>query len=107
MQKTAFVFPIIGGRKPEHLLANVEALELVLTDEHIKYLESVVNFDPGFPNAMIVSLTLFLNSSTALTMSCGALGKRHRRPFPQALHSFGVGTTIATYPPEQVRYRRL
>jgi len=59
MQKTAYVFPVIGGRKPEHLLANVEALELVLTDEHIKYLESVTDFDPGFPNAMIVSLTSF------------------------------------------------
>jgi len=57
MQKTTYVFPIIGGRKVEHLLANVEALSIVLTDEHIKYIESVVEFDPGFPNTMIVSLT--------------------------------------------------
>jgi len=57
MQKTAYVFPIIGGRKVEHLLANVEALSIVLTDEHIKYIESVVDFDPGFPNTMIVSLS--------------------------------------------------
>ena len=57
MQKTTYVFPIIGGRKVEHLLANVEALSIVLTDEHIKYIESVVDFDPGFPNTMIVSLT--------------------------------------------------
>ncbi|KAF8895213.1 NADP-dependent oxidoreductase domain-containing protein [Infundibulicybe gibba] len=30
-----YVFPIIGGRKVEHLLSNVEALDIALTDEHI------------------------------------------------------------------------
>ncbi|KAF9555638.1 Aldo/keto reductase [Agrocybe pediades] len=53
MQKTPYVFPIIGGRKVEHLMANVEALELVLTDDQIRYLESIVPFDPGFPYWMI------------------------------------------------------
>ncbi|CAA7263314.1 unnamed protein product [Cyclocybe aegerita] len=53
MQKTTYVFPILGGRKIEHLLANVEALDIDLTDEQIRYLESVVEFDPGFPNVMI------------------------------------------------------
>ena len=28
MHKTAYVFPIIGGRKVEHLLANLEALDI-------------------------------------------------------------------------------
>lgn len=55
MQKTPYVFPIVGGRKIEHLLANIEALEIVLTDEQITYLESVASFDPGFPTWMIVS----------------------------------------------------
>ena len=55
MQKVPYVFPIIGGRKVEQLEANLEALEIVLTPEHIKYLESVVPFDPGFPTTMIVS----------------------------------------------------
>ncbi|KAF9041389.1 NADP-dependent oxidoreductase domain-containing protein [Panaeolus papilionaceus] len=53
MHKTPYVFPIIGGRKVEHLLANVEALEISLSTEQIKYLESVVPFNPGFPNSMI------------------------------------------------------
>ncbi|KDR66293.1 hypothetical protein GALMADRAFT_148038 [Galerina marginata CBS 339.88] len=53
MQKTTYVFPIIGGRKIEHLLANIEALEIVLTDEQIKYLESVSAYDAGFPGWMI------------------------------------------------------
>ncbi|KAL5520315.1 hypothetical protein ACEPAG_9529 [Sanghuangporus baumii] len=49
MQKTPYVFPIIGGRKVEHLLANIEALKISLSDEQIKYLESILPFDPGFP----------------------------------------------------------
>ena len=54
MQKTPYVFPIIGGRKVEQLEANLEALEIVLTPEQIEYLESIVPFDPGFPNTLIV-----------------------------------------------------
>ncbi|KAH9480246.1 Aryl-alcohol dehydrogenase [NADP(+)] [Psilocybe cubensis] len=49
MQKTPYVFPIVGGRKVEHLIQNLEALEISLSDEQINYLESVVPFDPGFP----------------------------------------------------------
>ena len=55
MQKTPYVFPIVGGRKVEHLESNLEALDIVLTPEHIKFLESIVPFDPGFPATMIVS----------------------------------------------------
>ncbi|KAH8102109.1 aryl-alcohol dehydrogenase [Cristinia sonorae] len=49
MQKAPYVFPIIGGRKVEHLLSNLEALEIALTDEHIAYLESILPFERGFP----------------------------------------------------------
>lgn len=56
MQKTPYVFPIIGGRKVEHLSANIEALKISLSDEQIKFLEGIIPFDPGFPNWMIVSL---------------------------------------------------
>ena len=54
MQKSPFVFPIIGGRKKEQLEANIEALDVALSEEQIKYLESVLPFEPGFPNAMVV-----------------------------------------------------
>ena len=57
MQKAPYVFPIVGGRKVEHLEANVEALEIVLSPEHIKYLESIVPLEYGFPYGLIVSLT--------------------------------------------------
>ncbi|KAF8992308.1 Aldo/keto reductase [Hymenopellis radicata] len=53
MQKTPFVFPIIGGRKIEHLKANAQALEIVLSKKHIDYLESIIPFDAGFPASVI------------------------------------------------------
>ncbi|EIW83711.1 arylalcohol dehydrogenase [Coniophora puteana RWD-64-598 SS2] len=49
MQKTTHVFPIIGGRKIEHLHANIDALKIQLTKEHIQELESLVPFSLGFP----------------------------------------------------------
>lgn len=49
LSKHPFVFPIIGGRKVEHLMDNIQALKIKLTPEQIQYLESVVPFDPGFP----------------------------------------------------------
>ena len=55
MQRMPYVFPIIGGRKVEHLHQNLEALEIALTDEHIKYLESIQPFELGFPYDMFVS----------------------------------------------------
>ncbi|RGP66681.1 alcohol dehydrogenase [Fusarium longipes] len=50
MHKTSHVFPIIGGRKVEHLKANIQALTLKLTQEDIREIDSAVKFDPGFPN---------------------------------------------------------
>ncbi|KAI0686226.1 Aldo/keto reductase [Earliella scabrosa] len=49
MHKTTHVFPIIGGRKIEHLQANIAALDITLSDEQIKFLEDALPFNPGFP----------------------------------------------------------
>ena len=81
MQKAPYVFPIIGGRKVEHLLANLEALEIVLTPEHIKYLESVVSFDPGFPMSMIVSLSSTCSPSPFLSNRFSYIGRWQRLQF--------------------------
>ncbi|TFY67120.1 hypothetical protein EVG20_g4052 [Dentipellis fragilis] len=53
LHKTPYVFPIVGGRKIEHLHANIEALSIALSKEQIAYLESILPFDPGFPSSMI------------------------------------------------------
>lgn len=55
LQKQPFVFPCVGGYKPEQLLSNLDALKIVLTEDHIKEIESVLPFDVGYPNIYIVS----------------------------------------------------
>ena len=55
MSKAANVFPLVGGRKVEHLKDNIQALSIKLTDEQIEYLESVKPFDIGFPHNFIPS----------------------------------------------------
>lgn len=69
MHKTRFVFPIIGGRKVEHLEANIEALEISLTPEHVAFLDSVLPFDLGFPHSMIVRTLLGPISLPPLTLA--------------------------------------
>ncbi|KAF8645643.1 hypothetical protein AX16_007674, partial [Volvariella volvacea WC 439] len=49
MHKAPYVFPIIGGRKAEHLATNIEALSTSLTPEQIGYLESIIPFNPDSP----------------------------------------------------------
>ncbi|EXJ79505.1 aryl-alcohol dehydrogenase AAD14 [Capronia coronata CBS 617.96] len=43
------VFPLVGGRKIEHLMDNINSLSITLTDDQVEYLESVQPFDMGFP----------------------------------------------------------
>ncbi|EPT01590.1 aryl-alcohol dehydrogenase [Fomitopsis schrenkii] len=53
MQKTPYVIPIVGGRKVEHLMDNIAALDIALSPEQVKYLEDVLPFKPGLPHEMI------------------------------------------------------
>ncbi|KAK4175365.1 NADP-dependent oxidoreductase domain-containing protein [Triangularia setosa] len=49
MHKVPYVFPVLGGRKVEHLKSNIEALGIELTAEEIHELENSEPFDPGYP----------------------------------------------------------
>lgn len=49
MHKTPNVFPIVGGRKIEHLKGNIEALKIKLSPEDIEEIENAAPFDYGFP----------------------------------------------------------
>ena len=55
MQKTPYVFPIVGGRKVEHLIDNIAALEIALSEEQVNYLEGVLPLVRVFPHDLIVS----------------------------------------------------
>lgn len=49
MHKAPYVFPVVGGRKIEHLKGNIEALGLELTPEDMDKIEGAAEFDVGFP----------------------------------------------------------
>ncbi|EHK18836.1 uncharacterized protein TRIVIDRAFT_44178 [Trichoderma virens Gv29-8] len=51
--KATRVFPMVGGRKIEHLRDNIQALSIKLSQEQVAYLESVKPFEIGFPNNFI------------------------------------------------------
>ncbi|KFY15565.1 hypothetical protein V492_01906 [Pseudogymnoascus sp. VKM F-4246] len=66
MAKAPYVFPMVGGRKIEHLKDNIQALKIRLTPEQIAYLEGVKPFDVGFP-------TNFLGEDPHVTGKTGGL----------------------------------
>lgn len=49
MSKAPYVFPIVGGRKIEHLKANIEALDIVLSDAELDEIDAATPFEHGFP----------------------------------------------------------
>ncbi|THV03754.1 aryl-alcohol dehydrogenase [Dendrothele bispora CBS 962.96] len=49
LHKTQYMFPIIGGRKVEHLTSNIEALDISLTPEQISYMDGLKPFEFGSP----------------------------------------------------------
>lgn len=51
--KAPNVFPLVGGRKVEHLHDNIQALKIRLTAKQIQFLEQATEFDIGFPNNFI------------------------------------------------------
>lgn len=74
MSKTPNVFPIVGGRKVEHLKDNIQALKIKLTSEQIEYLESQKPFSVGFPNDVSPSLHSDM-SEHKLTMQSSSSAK--------------------------------
>ena len=53
MAKAPKVFPIVGGRKVEHLQDNIKALTIRLSKAQIQELEAATPFEPEFPGNFI------------------------------------------------------
>lgn len=53
MHKAPYTFPIVGGRKVEHLKSNIEALGLRLTPEEVKEIDGAYKFEIGFPHNLL------------------------------------------------------
>lgn len=55
MEAYPYTFPIVGGRKVEHLKSNIEALELKLSREEMEEIEGAYGFQYGFPEVFAYS----------------------------------------------------
>ncbi|KAI0163691.1 putative aryl-alcohol dehydrogenase [Pestalotiopsis sp. NC0098] len=77
MHKAANVFPIVGGRKVEHLQDNIRALSIKLTDQQVEFLEGVRPFHLGFPHD-------FIGPDPNLTGKSGWLARTSHVSFPNA-----------------------
>jgi len=53
LHKTPYVFPIVGGRKVEHLKQNIQALDISLSPEQIHRIDGAKPFDVGFPHTIV------------------------------------------------------
>ena len=53
MHKAPYVFPIVGGRKIEHLKGNIEGLGVELTDDELDEIDAATKFKIGFPMSML------------------------------------------------------
>lgn len=51
--KQPWVFPVIGGRRIEHLKASIDALGISLTSEEIEKIENALPFDLGYPQTIL------------------------------------------------------
>ncbi|KAF2103122.1 norsolorinic acid reductase [Rhizodiscina lignyota] len=57
MQKSPYIFPIVGGRKVEHLKGNIEALSLELSDDDMRQIDDAYGFQIGFPMNFLFEFT--------------------------------------------------
>jgi diketogulonate reductase-like aldo/keto reductase len=95
--KYAYVFPIVGGRKIEHLKGNIEALAIELSDEEVSEIEGAVDFDVGFPMDMMFTFGGGKYSSEKTAKDIGLLGfagnleevRRERGPKAHGLEGYG------------------
>ncbi|OCK93035.1 Aldo/keto reductase [Cenococcum geophilum 1.58] len=67
MHKAPYVFPIVGGRKVEHLKGNIEALGLELTEQEIDEIDAASAFDIGFPMSMLFEFISGKKYNTRMT----------------------------------------
>ena len=53
INRSPYVYPIVGGRKVEHLKGNIEALGLRLDEEELDKIDNAYGFEIGFPHEFL------------------------------------------------------
>lgn len=67
MGKAPHVFPIVGGRKIEHLKTNIDALDIALTEAEVNGIEAATPFEHGFPTDIMFEFHGAQNYNTRMT----------------------------------------
>jgi hypothetical protein len=80
LHKSPYAYPIIGQRKVEHLLANIEALKVELSQEDMDKIDTAVCFDPGFPMNFIFQDNAYSLNLTAADVTYTRLSVHLRSP---------------------------
>lgn len=65
--KYPYVYPIVGGRKVEHLKGNIEALSISLSDEEVDEINGESDFQVAFPMDLLFELGTGAKYSTRAT----------------------------------------
>lgn len=95
--KYPYVYPIVGGRKIEHLKGNIEALGIELSDEEVDEIDGAVDFDVGFPMNFLFEFggnkykTSMTSGDVGLLKFAGNLESPlvQRGPKPHGLQGYG------------------
>ncbi len=84
MAKAPYVFPIVGGRKVEHLKGNIEALSIKLSDDDISEIEGAISFDLGFPSNFLYGPSVPENPGAVWVLAMGGTLDHVPEPKPFA-----------------------
>ncbi|KAH8594366.1 NADP-dependent oxidoreductase domain-containing protein [Bisporella sp. PMI_857] len=80
MAKAPYVFPIVGGRKIEHLKGNIEGLSLELSAEDIAEIDGANEFDVGFPMNFLGGADAPNDPSKVWLMGSAGITQHLRKP---------------------------
>lgn len=65
--KYPYVYPIVGGRKIEHLKGNIKGLSISLSDDEVDEIDNESDFQIGFPMDFLFEFGMSTKYSTRAT----------------------------------------
>jgi hypothetical protein len=84
------VFPIIGGRKVEHLKQNIQALDISLSPEQMQRIDNAKPIDLGFPYTVIVRTPIKHPDTISVTQLSNRGKVQKRRSLDKAWHCMSM-----------------
>ncbi|KAH7394881.1 NADP-dependent oxidoreductase domain-containing protein [Phaeosphaeria sp. MPI-PUGE-AT-0046c] len=95
--KYPYVYPIVGGRKIEHLKGNIEALGIELSEDEVDEIDGAADFEIGFPMNFLFEFGGGKYKSTNTSANVGLLNfagnletpPQQKGPKPHGLEGYG------------------